>query len=140
MATLQKRAAIYARIATIAQGSGESDFALENQIAEARLYCQKQGYSISEQHIYHEVFTGTQYANRPEFTRLRDAAKGGEFDVVVVVAYSRIARKVQLVSEFLTEMETYNVSVEAIREAFSGSAFEFFELYGRTQPGTEQEL
>lgn len=128
MTTQQKRAAIYARIATPAQMPGESEFALENQIAEARSYCQKQGYSISEQHIYHEVFTGTEYKNRPQLSRLRDAAKQGEFAVVVVVAYDRIARKMQLVSAFLAEMETYGVSVESIREAFPGSAFERFAL------------
>ncbi len=118
MVTQQKRAAIYGRSTAPGHVPGESDVAGAAQIAEAKAYCQEHGYRVSEQHIYHEVFAGTDYKNRPAFTRLRDAAKHKEFDVVVVLAYDRIARKERLIGAAIAALEKCGVSVESVREEF----------------------
>lgn len=134
MEVTTKRAAIYARIATPGQVPGESAFALQTQIAEAKSHCEQRGYSVAEEHIYQEIAPGTEYQKRTELTQLRRAARRGEFDFIVVFAYDRISRKQYLVTAFLAELETFGVSVESVIEASpqSLSLVEQFAIYART--------
>ena len=134
MEPTKKRAAIYARVATPGHLPGESEFALQTQIAEATSHCKKRGYSVSETHIYQEVFSGTEYTKRSQLSLLRHAAKRGEFDFVVVFAYDRIARTQDLVTEFLAELESFGVSVESVRQASpeSLSLVDQMVIYART--------
>jgi DNA invertase Pin-like site-specific DNA recombinase len=89
---------------------------LEGQILKAQQYCSEHGYSLSESHIYQEVTSGAEYKNRPQLTALREAARQGQFDTVVVLDYDRLARNQALVMELLTELEQHGVTVESIRE------------------------
>ena len=110
-----KRAAIYARIATPPQEPQTNPFAF--QIRQCQSYCEHHGYSLHKAHIYQEVFSGTAVQTRPQLTRLRDAAKRGEFDVVVIVAYDRLARKPALVTALVAELKGCGVQVESSKEA-----------------------
>src|SRR5947209_1056290 len=110
-----KRAAIYARIATPPQEPQPNPFAF--QIRECQSYCEHHSYSLHEAHIYQEVFSGVAVQLRPQLTRLRDAAKRGEFDVLVIVAYDRLARKPALITALVAELEECGVQVETSKEA-----------------------
>jgi site-specific DNA recombinase len=111
----EKRAAIYARTAIMPQAKGHNPLAA--QILMAQQYCTEHGYTLNESHIYQEVYSGAVYKNRPRLTELREAAKQGEFDIVVVIDYERLARNQALVAELINELEQYGVSVESIRES-----------------------
>jgi DNA invertase Pin-like site-specific DNA recombinase len=127
-----KRAAIYARLATFPQEPQPNPFAI--QIRRCQSYCEHHGYRLSEAHIYQEVFSGTSLQTRPQLTRLREAAKRREFDVLVVVAADRIARNPALVSALVAELDGCGVTVERVREAPPEFVVGQVAIYARVAP------
>ena len=105
--------AIYARSATPDQSD---DNTLGLQIAELQAYCNSKKYSVTDSHVYEEIASGSDYTNRPAMTALREAAKRGEFEIVVIVDYDRIARTYELINALIAEMATYGIRVESIRQ------------------------
>src|SRR5947209_8157314 len=89
MTGLAKRAAIYARTATVQER--EPQLALATQIHDCVEYAANQGYLILEGLVYQETCSGLSL-NRPALTALREAAKRGEFDVLLVFTSDRISR------------------------------------------------
>src|SRR5690349_17143653 len=81
------RAAIYARVS----GKGQEDkYSLPEQVDLGTKYCERLGYQIAV--VHREVHTGFELDQRPEMTRLREAVRRGEIDVIVAVELDRIAR------------------------------------------------
>ncbi len=116
-----KRAAIYARSATInQQDSGPSS--IEQQIEACRQYCAEHGYTLDEQYIYQEVYSGAQYRERPQLTALRVAAGDHEFDALVIFAFDRLARKSVHQTIIIDELTQAGVTVESVQEQLGGSA------------------
>jgi site-specific DNA recombinase len=116
-----KRAAIYARTATVKKEHEHNSLA--GQIDGCTEYIMKQGYLLSQDHIYEEVFTGLQYEDRPAFTRLREAMKRHEIDVVIVYTLDRIARNMALVEAFIAEAESFGIKIESALEPHLDSSF-----------------
>ena len=109
-----KRAAIYAWIPTASQGS-EPDPLLV-QIDACQQFCSEQQYTLSPSHIYQEISQEGAYQNRPQLTALLAAAKRGEFDVVVVFAYNRLAREQTQVAILTATLENYGLQVQSVNE------------------------
>ena len=85
------RAAIYARVSTDKQE--EEGTSLVTQVQKCLECCWRKGYVVAEIHIYREVWTGAEYRERPLLSKLREAARNREFDVVVFYAFDRLSRK-----------------------------------------------
>ena len=108
--------AIYARSATLDQ-LGDNTLGL--QIAELQAYCRSKEYSVTDSHVYKEIASGSDYKNRLAMTALHEAAKRGEFEIVVIVDYDRIARTQELIKAFIAKMAAYGICVECIRQAIT---------------------
>lgn len=117
---ITKRAALYVRVSTERQE--EEGTSLVSQEERAKIYCEKQGYAVQPQHIYREVHTGTVYRERPLMSALREAARNNEFDVVVVYAYDRLARKQVHQAVIIDDLEHNNITIESVTENFDDSA------------------
>ena len=109
-----KQAAIYARTATVkAQHEMNSS---TGQVAGCTEYIMKQGYLLSQEHIYIDVSTGTKVDERPAFSSLRQAIVRHEIDVVVVYTLDRIASNMAQIEAFVAETESLGVAIEAALE------------------------
>ena len=129
-------AAIYARSATPDQ-SGDNTLGL--QIRKLQAYCRSKKYSVLDSHVYEEIASGSDYKNRLAMTALREAAKRGEFEIVVIVDYDRIARTHELIKAFIAELATYGIRVESIRQEIPDTIAGQLAIYAhRTIKDTEQ--
>lgn len=114
-----KRAAIYARVSTeIQEDEGTSLF---TQVEDCRRYCNEQHYVVNEQHIYKDVHTGSEYRERPELTRLREALRKREFDVVIIWAIDRLSRVQVHLAVLIDEAQFYGASIEFVQQQFDDS-------------------
>ena len=85
-----RRAAIYVRVSSHAQE--EEGTSLGTQEARCRAHAEQHRYCVAEACIYREVHTGTELWERPQLTRLREAIRRREVDIVVVYAIDRLSR------------------------------------------------
>ena len=84
------RAAIYARVSTPRQAR---DLKIDQQVARLERYAEQKGWVLEGERIYlDEGYSGASL-NRPGLDALRDAAAMAEFEVVLVAAPDRLARK-----------------------------------------------
>ena len=109
-----KRAGIYVRVSTGKQE--ETGTSLDTQEAACRSYAIDHGYSIDEAHVYRETFSGVELWERPNLTRLREAIRHKDVDVVVVYAIDRLSRDPVHLGLILTEAERPGVAVEFVSE------------------------
>lgn len=101
------KCAIYSRVSTSSQAKGylktlamddgtdyeEDTHSLKQQEELCTLYAHKQGWEVSLEHIYREVFSGYYLKERKVLNELIDAMLNKEFDVLLVYAQDRLARK-----------------------------------------------
>jgi site-specific DNA recombinase len=81
--------ALYACVSTSHQQQGGT---IESQLGCVKQHIQQQGWSLLPEHEYiDEGFSGARL-DRPALDRLRDAARCGEFDAVVLLSPDRLAR------------------------------------------------
>jgi site-specific DNA recombinase len=84
------RAAIYARVSTERQ---ERDQTIESQVAALTLWAKEHDYELLPEHRYiDESYSGSRL-DRPGLDHLRDAAREGAFEVILVLSPDRLARK-----------------------------------------------
>jgi DNA invertase Pin-like site-specific DNA recombinase len=103
------KAALYVRVSTSDKGQDT-----ENQLAQLREYCARQGWQIAGEYIDHA--TG-KTAARDAFKRLFLAAAQRAFDVVVVWALDRLTREGVLETfEHIRQLTRYGVQFESFTE------------------------
>jgi site-specific DNA recombinase len=113
------RAAIYCRVSTRAQeGDGSS---LTTQEDRCRQYAAERGYTVLEEHVYQEIYSGVELWERPMLTRLRDAIRRQAIDVVVAFAIDRLARDPVHLGVILSEADHKRVAVEFVSETLDDS-------------------
>jgi site-specific DNA recombinase len=84
------RAAIYARVSTERQ---ERDQTIESQVAALTQWAKEHDYELLPEHRYiDESYSGSRL-DRPGLDHLRDAAREGAFEVILVLSPDRLARK-----------------------------------------------
>ncbi len=118
--TMIYRAAIYARVSTDRQE--EDGTSLVTQVKKCLEYCQQKGYLVAEIHIYRDIWTGAEYRERPELTKLRAAARNKEFDVVVFYAFDRLSRNQVHQAVIIDDLQYNGVGIECVTESFDESA------------------
>ena len=85
-----RRAALYARVST---GHQEKEQTIQSQLAAIARYADEHGLSHTPALTYtDDGFSGTR-VDRPALDELRDHAREGRFDVVVVLCPDRLARR-----------------------------------------------
>ncbi len=115
------RAAGYPRVS---DPNKKDSTTLESQAKEIRAYCEKQGYELSEVHMYPEAHTAYMlpYRDRPQLMKLLDAARRHEFDVVVVTEFNRLSRRQIEQAVIIDLLDHAQVKAESVTEDFDGSA------------------
>ena len=102
----EKRVAIYCRVAN------PSQYELDAQTEELRLYAKNLGYKI----IAEMSETGSGLTlDRPALSEVTEIARQGKVDAVLVKDISRIGRGYGLTEEFIRTLDAYNVSLICIK-------------------------
>ncbi len=114
------RAAGYPRVSD--EGLADSK-TLESQEKEIREYIAKMRYELTEDRMYPEAKSAylVPFRQRKRFVELLEAAKRGEFDVVVVTEYNRLDRRQVQQAVIIDILESYGVKVESVTEKFDDS-------------------
>lgn len=102
------KAAIYCRVST----KDQKDFggSLEMQEDWGRHKAEQEGFTVSEKHIYSEDFTG-KTKDRPEIQKALNAARKGEFQVLLCYSDDRLARNITVAQELVEEFKAYGVEI-----------------------------
>jgi len=113
-----QRAAIYARVSSERQ---EQEQTIQSQLASLRRYADEQGFYTNSALTYSDDgFSGT-HLDRPALDELRDHAREGRFDVVVVLCPDRLARKYAYQVVLLEEFQRARVEVHFCERPISDS-------------------
>ena len=107
-----KRAAIYARVST-------PDQHLENQILDLRKLAAQRGFEVV--HDYCDRGISGNKAKRPGLDSMMTDARRGEFSVVLVAAFDRIARSTKNFLEVVDELNSLGIEFVSARESIDTS-------------------
>ena len=107
-----KRAAIYARVST-------PDQHLENQILDLRKLAAQRGFEVVREYTDNGI-SGSK-AKRPGLDSMMADARRGEFSVVLVAAFDRIARSTKNFLEVVDELSSLRIEFVSAREAIDTS-------------------
>ena len=107
-----KKAAIYARVST-------PDQHLENQILDLRKLAAQRGSEVV--HEYCDRGISGSKAKRPGLDSMMADARRGEFSVVLVAAFDRIARSTKNFLEIVDELGSLGIEFFSAREAIDTS-------------------
>lgn len=110
--TTQKRAVLYARVSS--DDTGKDGRNLDGQIDMGREYATKRGYSIVDELSEDDKGASGAEIDLPQLNRIRDMARAGKFDVLVVREIDRLSRNLakQLIVE--SELKRTGVSIEYV--------------------------
>ncbi len=110
------RAAIYARVSTSRQARTQK---IDEQLGRLEAYVGREGLTLEREHVYlDEGYSGASL-NRPGLDALRDAAAMAEFEVVLVAAPDRLARKYVHQVLLLEEVQGRGCRVEFVERPMS---------------------
>ncbi len=120
MLEIKIRAAAYVRIS---DPSKEDSITLQSQLDEIRRYCKRMGYILEDEDIYMEALSAVNlpYWRREKLVTMLNRIEGN-IDVVVVHAFSRLARR--QVEQFVLgdKIEKAGARIESCTEKFEDSA------------------
>jgi len=123
------RVATYARVSTQEQATENTSMA--SQEGQLAAYCQMRGWTIINSYV-DPGFTGKN-GDRPGLKQLRNDAKIGLFDKVVVCKLDRMARNLRLLMDVESELSEYHVFLTSIKESIDtsgGTGKMVFQLFG----------
>src|ERR1035441_8384293 len=100
------RLAIYARVSTKEQREGKT---INSQVAELEAFATSQGWPIVD--YYNDAGWSGSVMARPELDRLRDNARSGRFEAVLINDVDRLARDVSHLGIIKRDLEKNNVRV-----------------------------
>lgn len=114
----KQRAALYLRVSTDEQAK-EGHYGLEVQEERGRSFCESQEYTLLEEHIFSDSISGgLPVEKRPSLTRLFEAVKRKEFDVIVVYKTDRLARNLRILVTAIHDLEKMGVAFRSVTEPF----------------------
>jgi site-specific DNA recombinase len=103
-----RRAALYARVSTDRQ---EKEQTIESQLAAITRYADEQGFRHTAALTYKDDGYSGSWLDRPGLDELRDHAREGRFDVVVVLCPDRLARRYAYQVLLLEELKRAGIEV-----------------------------
>jgi site-specific DNA recombinase len=98
--------ALYARVSTSTQ---QQDGTIVSQVRSLKQYIHERGWSLLPEHEYIDDGVSGTRLDRPALDRLRDSARRGEFDAVVVLSPDRLARNYAYQWLLIEEFEKLHV-------------------------------
>ena len=107
-----KKAAIYARISS-------PDQHIESQLLDVRKLAAQRGFEVIREYCDKGV-SGSK-AKRPGLDAMMSDARRGEFSVVLVAAFDRIARSTKNFLEIVDELQSLQIEFVSAREAIDTS-------------------
>jgi DNA invertase Pin-like site-specific DNA recombinase len=107
-----KKAAIYARVSTPEQH-------VETQLYDLRKLAAQRGFEVSREYCDRGVSSSK--ARRPGLEAMMADARRGEFSVLLVAAFDRIARSTKNFLEIVDELNSVNIEFVSAREAIDTS-------------------
>lgn len=110
------RAAIYARVSTPRQAR---DRKTDQQVARLEHYAEQKGWALDGERVYLDEGHSGASLNRPGLDALRDTAAMAEFEVVLVAAPDRLARKYVHQVLLLEELQGRGCRVEFLERPMS---------------------
>src|SRR5215211_1210986 len=110
------RAAIYARVSTPRQARDQK---VDEQLERLKGYVEHKSFTLQREHVYlDEGYSGSRL-NRPDLDALRDAASMAEFEVLLVTAPERLARKYVHQVLLIEELQDRGCRVEFLERPMS---------------------
>jgi site-specific DNA recombinase len=109
------KAAIYCRVST--PGQKEDGYSLEGQVDECLALAERIGATVAPQLVYREVGSGADW-NLPTLLDLLDRAQRREFDVVIALATSRLARDVGKLAVLQRTLKRSDVTIQYVHHQF----------------------
>jgi site-specific DNA recombinase len=110
--------AVYARVST---SQHEKNDTIASQLATLQAYVASQKDSLFPGHIFMDTGISGSRLDRPALDRLRDQARLGEFDAVVMLAPDRLARRSPHQWLLLEELKKYGCAVIFLPNPFGDS-------------------
>ena len=110
--------ACYARVSTSHQ---QHEGTIESQRRSLQQHIQHQGWSLLPEHEYIDDGVSGARLDRPALDRLRDAARRGEFDAVVILSPDRLARNYAHQWLLIEEFEKMNTQLIFLQNPFGDS-------------------
>jgi site-specific DNA recombinase len=110
--------ALYARVSTSQQ---EKTDTLESQLAALHAYVAAPGHTVFPAHIFLDNGVSGSRLDRPALDRLRDQARLGEFEAVIMLSPDRLARSDPHQWGLLEEFTKYGCSVVCMEKPFGDS-------------------
>jgi len=110
------KAAIYARVSTLRQHQAQT---IEQQLKRLLAHVTAQGWHLAEEHIFRDDGYSGAKLNRPGLDNLRDRAAMAEFELVLLTAPDRLARKYVHQVLILEELEGLGCRVEFLDRPMS---------------------
>jgi site-specific DNA recombinase len=107
--------ALYARVSTNHQ---QQEGTIESQLRCLKHYIEHQAWGILPEHEYIDDGLSGAQLDRPALDRLRDAARRGEFDAVVVLSPDRLARNYAHQWLLVEELEKLNTQLIFLQNPF----------------------
>jgi DNA invertase Pin-like site-specific DNA recombinase len=107
-----KKVAIYARVST-------PDQHIETQLYDLRKLAAQRGFAVTREYCDRGI-SGSK-ARRPGLDSMLNDARRGEFAVVLVAAFDRIARSTKNFLEIVDELNSVNIEFVSAREAIDTS-------------------
>jgi DNA invertase Pin-like site-specific DNA recombinase len=102
--------AIYARSA-----AGENAaLAVDGQEAEARAYCEENGFIVGE--VHKEVFSGFKYRERKKRGLMRERYREGKIQGIVIRTLDRLSRSQSHIAILMEEMDHYDITLYSVKE------------------------
>ena len=110
------RIAVYVRVSTQRQAQAQTS---EQQLEQVRARIQQAGWALPEENIFRDDGYSGATLNRPGLDRLRDKARAGELDRVLITAPDRLARNYVHQMVLLEELEQAGCPVEFLDRPMS---------------------
>jgi site-specific DNA recombinase len=110
------KVAVYVRVSTLRQQQAQT---IEQQLERLLTHIAAQGWHLAEEHIFRDDGYSGAKLNRPGLDSLRDRAAMAEFEMVLITAPDRLARKYVHQILILEELEGHGCRVEFLDRPMS---------------------
>jgi site-specific DNA recombinase len=110
------RVALYVRVSTPNQAHAQT---IEQQVTRLRAAAQQRGWTVEEGHIYRDDGYSGATLNRPGLDARRDQAAVAAYDVVLLTAPDRLARKYVHQMLVIEELQQHGCRVEVLDRPMS---------------------
>jgi site-specific DNA recombinase len=110
------RIALYARVSTLHQAQAQT---IDQQLTRLQAYAAEHGWPVPDDHIFRDDGRSGATLNRPGLDHLRDAARAGELDRVLVTEPDRLARNYVQQMIIMDELEHNGCPIEFLDRPLS---------------------